>query len=262
MTTRLRNALAAGEFVLHWQPVFSLADDKLVSVEALLRWDDPERGLVTAAEFIPMAEQMGLIERIDAWVVDAIARQARAWREEGLEPARVVQPLRPRPAPARRCSRRCAEKLSAGDLDPRRSPSRSARRARSRRAAASTARCASCTRPAWASPSTASTPGLSSLRRLRDLPLTALKIDGVVRRRRGRGRGGGVARHRHHRLRDGARRDRGRRGRRDRGAAPLPDRQRLPDRPGLPPGAARGHGRDDRVAPSRARVGTAVDGRR
>src|SRR3954469_19109330 len=117
MTTRLRNALAAGEFVLYWQPVFSLTDGSLASVEALLRWDDPERGLVPAAEFIPMAEQMGLTERIDSWVVDAIARQARGWGDDGLAPRGSFN-LSGRGLRQPALLSAVAEKLSAGDLDP------------------------------------------------------------------------------------------------------------------------------------------------
>ncbi|MEA2445741.1 MAG: hypothetical protein QOJ12_3033, partial [Thermoleophilales bacterium] len=176
-TTRLRNALAAGEFVLHWQPILSLEDSRLVSVEALLRWDDPDRGLVPAAEFIPMAEQMGLIERIDAWVVDAIARQMRTWHSEGLTP-QVSFNISGRELRRPTVLSALAEKLSAADLDP------SAFTVEVSEASAMEegGRFASGLRELHEAGLGIAidrfNSGLSSLRRLRDLPLAALKIDG------------------------------------------------------------------------------------
>jgi EAL domain-containing protein (putative c-di-GMP-specific phosphodiesterase class I) len=177
MNTRLRNALAAGEFVLYWQPVFSLEDGKIVSVEALLRWEDPERGLITAAEFVPMAEQMGLIERIDAWVVDAIARQAREWLDEGLEP-RVSFNISGREL--RRPSQLTgfADKLTARGLDP----STFTVEISEASAMEDGGRFADALHDLHESGLKIAidrfNSGLSSLRRLRDLPLAALKIDG------------------------------------------------------------------------------------
>ena len=85
MTSRLREALDHRNFVLHFQPIVSLADGQLVMVEALLRWRDPRRGLIPPLHFIPVAEYTGLIEPIGEWVVDAACRQASAWRDEGLD---------------------------------------------------------------------------------------------------------------------------------------------------------------------------------
>jgi diguanylate cyclase (GGDEF)-like protein/PAS domain S-box-containing protein len=81
--TRLRKAIARDELVLHWQPVVRPLDGRVRGVEALVRWEDPERGLVPPAEFIPLAEETGLIDRLGAWVVDAACAQAAAWRAEG-----------------------------------------------------------------------------------------------------------------------------------------------------------------------------------
>jgi diguanylate cyclase (GGDEF)-like protein/PAS domain S-box-containing protein len=86
LTTRLRHAVERGELRLHWQPIVSPADGRLHAVEALVRWQDPVRGLVAPAEFIPIAEETGLIEEIGAWVVDAIAHQRAAWRAQGADP--------------------------------------------------------------------------------------------------------------------------------------------------------------------------------
>ncbi len=86
LSARLRRAIAADELVLHYQPIVWTASGRLHSMEALLRWDDPERGLVPPDSFIPAAEEMGLLEAVGAWVLDALARQVSAWTAEGLEP--------------------------------------------------------------------------------------------------------------------------------------------------------------------------------
>ncbi len=86
MTTRLRKTLARGGFELRYQPIVGLLDQTVVGVEALIRWRDPERGLVLPGEFIPIAEDTGLIEPIGEWVIDEILGQARAWSDEELEP--------------------------------------------------------------------------------------------------------------------------------------------------------------------------------
>ena len=86
LSARLRRALARDEFELHYQPVFDVASGRAIAVEALLRWNDPERGMVPPGEFIPGAEDSGLIEPIGDWVVDAVIAQAAAWRALGLTP--------------------------------------------------------------------------------------------------------------------------------------------------------------------------------
>jgi len=89
MEARLRRALKAGELELHYQPQASLADGTINSVEALLRWNSPELGWVSPAEFIPLAEETGLIHPIGAWVLDTAIAQAGAWQDAGLRPIRM-----------------------------------------------------------------------------------------------------------------------------------------------------------------------------
>jgi diguanylate cyclase (GGDEF)-like protein/PAS domain S-box-containing protein len=87
MATLLGKAVAHDEFVLHYQPIVSLDDGSIDHVEALIRWCDPEHGLVMPGDFIPVAEETGLIEAIGDWVIEEVCDQLLAWREQGLEPA-------------------------------------------------------------------------------------------------------------------------------------------------------------------------------
>jgi EAL domain-containing protein (putative c-di-GMP-specific phosphodiesterase class I) len=80
---RLRHAAGRNELELHYQPLVSLADRRTIGAEALIRWNDPDRGLLAPAEFLPIAERTGLIRPITDWVVDAACRQSRDWRNAG-----------------------------------------------------------------------------------------------------------------------------------------------------------------------------------
>jgi EAL domain-containing protein (putative c-di-GMP-specific phosphodiesterase class I) len=81
----LRRALVANELVLYYQPQVDLVSGAVVGAEALLRWNDPHRGLVPPMHFIPLAEQSGLILEITPWVVKDALRQVQVWREGNLD---------------------------------------------------------------------------------------------------------------------------------------------------------------------------------
>jgi diguanylate cyclase (GGDEF)-like protein len=93
----LRKALANGEFELHYQPLVSLDDRRITCCEALLRWQHPERGLISPTEFIPIAEEIGLIIPLGEWVLRKACADAAHWPAEtkvavNLSPIQVTQP--------------------------------------------------------------------------------------------------------------------------------------------------------------------------
>ncbi|MBE0621404.1 MAG: EAL domain-containing protein [Burkholderiales bacterium] len=90
LETGLRRALERGEFLLHYQPKLDIGTGRICGMEALVRWMRPESGMVSPAEFIPLAEETGLIEPIGAWVLKAACERNRAWQREGMPAMRVA----------------------------------------------------------------------------------------------------------------------------------------------------------------------------
>jgi len=87
---KLRTALDEEQFVLHYQPQLDIATGRIESLEALLRWNDPEGGLVMPGQFLPMLESAGLIVPVGSWVLARAAQDCRRWRSLGLGPVRVA----------------------------------------------------------------------------------------------------------------------------------------------------------------------------
>jgi EAL domain-containing protein (putative c-di-GMP-specific phosphodiesterase class I) len=82
--TSLRRALRQGEFLLHYQPKINLASGAMTGAEALIRWQDPDLGLVYPAQFVPIAEENGLIVPVGRWVLREACRQVQAWLDADL----------------------------------------------------------------------------------------------------------------------------------------------------------------------------------
>jgi diguanylate cyclase (GGDEF)-like protein len=87
---KLRRAIRDGEFGLHFQPIRETAGGGVRAAEVLLRWQDPEVGDVPPGDFVPVAEDTGLILPIGSWVLRAACEQARCWQDEGFEPIRIA----------------------------------------------------------------------------------------------------------------------------------------------------------------------------
>jgi diguanylate cyclase (GGDEF)-like protein/PAS domain S-box-containing protein len=115
---RLRRALRDGEFLLHYQPQVDLSTGRVVGMEALVRWMDPEHGLVSPASFIPVAEESGLIGPLSEWVLREACRQNKAWQDAGLPPARMSVNLSARQFQQRDIATLVMAVLAETGLDP------------------------------------------------------------------------------------------------------------------------------------------------
>ena len=116
---RLRRAIANQELRLYYQPQISAATGLCTAVEALIRWDHPELGLLDAPEIIPAAEESGLILDIGRWVLHEACHQARNWREAGLPPIRVAVNASPTQMENGKLAADVEAALRASGLDPR-----------------------------------------------------------------------------------------------------------------------------------------------
>jgi diguanylate cyclase (GGDEF)-like protein len=117
LSTRLRRAIERDELVLHFQPIVDPRTGVLRKAEALVRWDDPKRGLVPPVEFIPFAEETGLIDEVGEWVLEALCRQRLAWQADGLDP-QVTFNVSPRELRRTVFAEHLRARVAAHGLDP------------------------------------------------------------------------------------------------------------------------------------------------
>ncbi|PQV52280.1 EAL domain-containing protein [Paraburkholderia sp. BL21I4N1] len=115
---RLRRALRDNEFLLHYQPQVDISSGQIVGTEALVRWRDPEVGLVPPSSFIPLAEESGLIGPLSEWVLREACRQNKAWQDEGLPATRVSVNLSARVFQQRDIAKLVMQVLAETGLEP------------------------------------------------------------------------------------------------------------------------------------------------
>jgi diguanylate cyclase (GGDEF)-like protein len=115
--TRLRKAVEFQRWVLHYQPLIDLASREMVGVEALVRWIEPDGTMVPPGDFIPLAEELGLIEAIGDWVVNELVYQAKAWLELGID-IEIGFNLSPRQFWQPDLAQGILTRIAAGGIDP------------------------------------------------------------------------------------------------------------------------------------------------
>ncbi|MEW6761245.1 MAG: bifunctional diguanylate cyclase/phosphodiesterase [Pseudomonadota bacterium] len=118
LETMLGHAIERGQLVLQYQPRISTRDGRMVGVEALVRWRHPELGLLAPARFIPLAEESGLINELDLWVLREACACAAAWRAQGLFTGRVSVNLSARQFQRAGLAQRVRAALDASGLEP------------------------------------------------------------------------------------------------------------------------------------------------
>ena len=118
METRLRHALDRDEFLLHYQPLIDMKSGRVISLEALLRWCHPERGMIYPEEFIPLAEENGMIVPMGEWVLAAACRQNKEWQEAGFPLTSVSVNLSARQFRQKSFVPKVASILAESRLDP------------------------------------------------------------------------------------------------------------------------------------------------
>jgi diguanylate cyclase len=118
LESELHEALQAGQFELHYQPKVDTSSGRVNSAEALIRWRHPQRGLISPKDFIPVADECGLLDAIGEWVLCEACRQAKAWQEQGLRPMRVAVNLAPSQFRLTNLVDRIRHALEAARLDP------------------------------------------------------------------------------------------------------------------------------------------------
>jgi diguanylate cyclase (GGDEF)-like protein/PAS domain S-box-containing protein len=119
LSTMLHRAVEEQRWLLHYQPIVQLSTGRMIGVEALIRWREPDGTMIAPDDFIPLAEELGLIETIGDWVMQEAARQQRAWADQGLDLEMSVN-LSPRQLWADAVTSRLLGRLESARVDPRR----------------------------------------------------------------------------------------------------------------------------------------------
>jgi diguanylate cyclase (GGDEF)-like protein/PAS domain S-box-containing protein len=115
----LRQAFEKNEFVLHYQPRVDINENRVVGVEALLRWNHPQDGLIFPASFIELAEDIGLIDELGEWVLNSACHQNKMWQDRGLPPLTVSVNLSALQLRSSHICESIVDALSQNNLDPR-----------------------------------------------------------------------------------------------------------------------------------------------
>ncbi|MEM1170945.1 MAG: EAL domain-containing protein [Cyanobacteria bacterium P01_H01_bin.35] len=118
LETNLRNALKQSEFQVYYQPKVNLMTGKIAGAEALIRWCHPEKGLVSPAKFIPLAEETGLIISIGEWVLRTACNQTKIWQEEGFFPFQIAVNLSRRQFMQKNLQERIIKIVEEVELEP------------------------------------------------------------------------------------------------------------------------------------------------
>lgn len=118
MEAEMRHGITNNEFLVYYQPQFDTVSRKLVAVEALLRWNHPIRGILTPIDFIPLAEETGLIVPLGEWVFRVACKQNKRWQELGLPPIRIAVNVATAQFRQRNFSDKIKEILHESGLDP------------------------------------------------------------------------------------------------------------------------------------------------
>ena len=116
--SKLRRALDQEEFLVYYQPKVDLTTGMIVGAEALLRWQDPESGLISPGKFIPVLEDIGMIGRVGEWVMKTACRQGKAWRSDGFSPLRMAVNISARQFGQQSLTDTVAGALSETGFDP------------------------------------------------------------------------------------------------------------------------------------------------
>ena len=118
LASKLHHGIEKEQFQLVYQPIFDSVSQRIRSVEALLRWNDPERGIVVPEDFIPVAEETGLILPLGGWVIDQACAQWRRWVDEGLGPVEIAVNVSARQFRDRSLVQQAERSILHHDVDP------------------------------------------------------------------------------------------------------------------------------------------------